>query len=559
VKRTRSFITAVLLVCIASVAVGQVELVPADHDVYDFLKRMQVRGMLTGHYYSASLPQDRRTVAKLLAGIDASTERLSRSELGFLENYREEFSYELGMPRERRVSLLNEGISSYTDDRQKYLYRYESETAVISANLLLDAEPQQWEYDARDPEMTTLWRLGGGLSGTLGGWFGFSLHAVNGYASGSREAALQNIEVSRTYKIGEPDSRFFDYTRGHVRAANEWGSLTIGRERPVEGNGVRDRALLFSDHAPAIDYFGIDIAYKKFFFRFFHGWILGDGILRNEPEIGWVRDIPDKYVSFHRFGAHLLQGRLSVAFSEIIVYGDRSPEIAYMTPFLFFKSVEHSLQDRDKAMLAVDVQARPVPGIELYGDLLIDDLAFEKLGTNWYGNQYAFRIGTVVAPGIAGLKNSLISFDYSRIQPYVYTHRIPGNAYTHNGFAMGNPVGPNSDTWSVRWQELISGMLRTEIYMERSRKGHNLTDPLEGLLRNVGGDVRQGYRIGDSTEVSFLDGFLERTISVGVLFEYEVITQIFLEGGYEFQKREQEWLGQTFREHFMFGRIRIEL
>ncbi len=556
----RIYLLLTIAVCIGcSDALAQIELVPSEHNVYNFLKRMQVKGVLNGQFSTAFLPYDRRTVAGFLNEVVESREYLTRAENATLQRYIIEFSYELDLPEENRISILNEGLKGLLQPRQKFLYRYEDETAVISANLLLSAEAQYWDIGTIPENYTSLWQMGGGVSGTIGNWFGFSLNAVNGYVGGSRDLGKQNIEVIRTYKIDEPDSRFFDFTRGHIRAANDWGSVTIGRERIIGGNGPVQSALLFSNYAPEIDYIGLDLRYKGFFFNFFHGWILGDEDFFRLDDKTLFRTIEEKYLSFHRFGAYFFNNRMQVGVSEIIVYGGRGLEIAYLNPFLFFKSVEHSLRDRDKAMIALDIQGRPYRGVELYGDLFIDDLAFEKLGTNWYGNQYAFRVGGIYTPNVSVLANAQVHIDYFRIRPYVYTHRLMLNRYVHGGFPIGNPLGPNSDGLTVRVNYLLSGRSDVELYHARTRKGHNVNDGEGNLLRNVGGDIAQGYRYGDSENAFFLDGNLEKTGIIGVFIKYEVFHQFFIVGGYEFRWREETWNMQTFREHFMFGRIMITL
>ncbi len=538
---------------------AQIDLVPAEHNIYNFLKRMQLKGVLTGQYSSTFLPYDRQTVAGLIDEVVERRDKLTRAENAALKRYMIEFSYELGLPREKRISVLNDGFKGLLEPRQKYLYRYEDETAVISANILLSGEPQYWDIGTIPDNYTSLWQIGGSVSGTIGNWFGFSLSAVNGYVGGSRDLGKQNIEVNRTYKIDEPDSRFYDITHGHIRAANKWGSISIGRERIIGGNGPVRSALLFSNYAPEIDYIGLDLRYKRFFFNFFHGWILGDEEFFQLDDETLFRSIEEKYLSFHRFGAFFFDNRMQVAVSEIIVYGNRGVEIAYLNPFLFFKSVEHSLRDRDKAIIALDIQGRPYRGLELYGDLLIDDLAFDKLGTNWYGNQFAFRVGGNFTPIVSGFQDFAVNVDYFRIQPYVYTHRLPLNRYVHGGFPIGNPLGPNSDGWIVRLNYLLSGRSNVELYYNRTRKGHNVTDEEGNILHNVGGDIAQGYRFGDSENVVFLDGNLEKTGIAGAFFKYEVFHQFFIVGGYEFRKREETWNEQTFREHFMFGRIVVIL
>lgn len=550
------FITFLLVSICALQSHAQIELVPAEHEVYTFLKRLQIKGVLTGQYSSSFLPIDRRTVAKHLSDVIENRDRLSRAENSALERYMTEFSYELGLPREERISIIHNGLTDIFSARQKYLYRYEDEKAVISSDIYLAGEYQYHDIGTIPDTYASLWQIGGGLSGTVSNWLGFSLHAVNGYVGGSRELGKQNIEVARSYKIEEPDSRFYDFTRGHIRAANEWGSVTIGRERLIGGNGALRSTLLFSDYAPKIDYIGLNLHYSRFFFNFFHGWLLGEGKFIFLDDGIRTMHFPEKYLSFHRFGAFFFDARMQIAVSEIIVYGDRGVEIAYLNPFLFFKSVEHSFRDRDKAMLVLDMQIRPYPGIELYGDLLIDDLAFDKLGTDWYGNQIAYRVGGNATPPMGNLT---LNIDYVRIRPYVYTHRIFFNSYEHAGYPIGHPLGPNSDALTVRLNQMLSGRSGVELYYSGTRKGHNITDGEGNVVRNVGGDISQGYRLEDSEDASFLDGNLEKARLFGILIRYEFFHQFFLIMGYELRNREEIWHEQTFRDHFMFGKVVISL
>jgi hypothetical protein len=552
---------AVLIVCnFCGVmhSYGQMELVPADHRVYDFLHRMQVRGIMTDVYNQSTLPYERREVARFLTSMMTKQDAMSHTEKNYLDNFISEFSYELGQPRDERVSLYSSGPAGLLENKQKYLYRYEDPDAVLSLHFIFAGEPQRWKIRDVDATGTALWQIGGGISGSFGGWFGFSLHARNGYVSGSREAALQNIKVRRTYKITEPESRFFDETSGYIRIGNDWGSVTVGRNRLIFGTGQRDAAFLFSDYAPEMDNIGLRLSYKGFSYHYFHGWLLGDPILLVDPVQGYDRDISEKYVSYHRFGFSTLQNRLNIAFSEIIVYGERGVELAYLNPFIFYKSAEHSLQDRDKAMIGVEIRGIPMRGLEIFGELLVDDLAFDKLGTDSYSNQFAYRIGGTIVPRNF-LRNALITLDYARIFPYVYTHRLHRNVFTHNGFPLGNPVGPNSDTWTMRWNQILSGSFIVNGYARFVRKGHNITDEEGNLIRNVGGDIRQGFRVNDNQSVVFLDGNLEKTGSFGVQAAYEIVRQFFVTGGVEYSKRDETWNSKTFNEFFMFGSIELRL
>jgi hypothetical protein len=188
----------------------------------------------------------------------------------------------------------------------------------------------------------------------------------------------------------------------------------------------------------------------------------------------------------------------------MIIYGNRGIDLSYLNPFTFYKSVEHSNQDRDNSMLFFDINYKPASGLKLFSSLLIDDISFGKIGTGWFGNQTLLHAGLFSA-NLYKIIPADISLEYLRIEPYTLTHRLPGNNFTHNGYNVGEDLQPNSELFFSQINYRFNHRLSCAISFTYAIHGANPLDT-DGSIRNVGGDINLGHRIMDSESVEFLDG-----------------------------------------------------
>ena len=67
------------------------------------------------------------------------------------------------------------------------------------------------------------------------------------------------------------------------------------------------------------------------------------------------------------------------------------------------------------------------------------------IGKNYWGNKSAFNIGAMAA--LAGGFDAGI--EYSRIEPYTYSHFNRQNSMTNDGFLFSTYLMPNSDKYSL--------------------------------------------------------------------------------------------------------------
>ena len=529
---SKAFLTLIALVVISQVSKSQIENVPVSNQVYEFLNRMGVKGILPA-YSNAMIPYSRREVGEMLVKIDSSFSNLSKAEMAFLTKFKREFMHELDPAKEENSALFRDGFAgeNYLEN-EKFLYDYRDSSVSLYVEFLGSLEYRGTETFFGDLGPSSgvdtsfsavLEQHGGRIRGTIKDRLGYFLQGTNGTVFGDKAFAMTDPALESNNKLKEPASNNFDFTEAYLRADLIWFNLEFGRERNLVGTGYSDQ-LMLSDNAPAFDLLKLDFHYKAVRYMFLHGSLVEDsaafpGTLAGEPEPR------NKYMAMHRLQISLWDV-LNVGLSEMTIYQRTSPEWAYLNPINFYKSAEHAEGDRDNSFLNFDIEVFPMNGVKLYSTLLVDDIDFSKLGTTWWGNELGMQGGAFFAEPF-GINNVDVVAEYTRIEPYVYSNRTDGLAYTNNNMNMGDRIGPNSDEWFFQVQFRPSASVRGWLAYSNVRHGENIIE--NGIVtKNVGGNPLQGHRSTDSEEAPFLDGNLVRYQVFQMRWAYEPVNNIIL-------------------------------
>jgi hypothetical protein len=519
-------LTFLFLVVIPMIAHAQSEYVPSDNGVYNFLERMETLQIIPD-YNSFDIPKTRREISDYIRTVINSEPLLDKADKEFLNDLKTEFEYELyGTFNESEKLVDGEGYD-FLSQKQKYFYYYNDPEKINlfinltgEGNLLL-------KNDIRNDHNRSafLGIIGGEIRGTILNKFGLFIKGTDGNVFGSREAAYLKPDLQYNYKLNEnPGETFFDETQGYITADFGLVRFKYGRDRMNIGYGT-DKIIL-GNSAPLFDYLGMNIKYKFFSYSFFHGQLLGREYYDQDSVTGGVHVVDSKYMAYHRI-AFDISKHLNIGAGEVVVYGERPVDLSYLNPFSFYKSVEHSNRDRDNAMLFFDINNKSIEGIKFYGSFLIDDITFGKLGTGWWGNQ------TIIDAGV----NSQIFYkylplginlQYTKIDPYVYTHRLIRNNYTSFGYSLSSFNEPNSELFLTEINYRFSGRFRLSLLYNYKIHGANPLNADGSVGQNVGGDINLGHRTFDSEHVKFLDGHKEYSRYYTLTMIYEPVNEYFI-------------------------------
>ncbi len=169
---------------------------------------------------------------------------------------------------------------------------------------------------------------------------------------------------------------------------------------------------------------------------------------------------PEKFIAFHTIGYHFTP-KFSIAYYETMVYGNRF-DFSYFLPVPYM-AAQGIGGNSDNLQMGLIFKWKPVKGFLWATDLFVDDFDVDKLvKLNLNGkNRFGLQTGFTYAPENSFCR--LISFDYTAISPYTYSHWEYVNGsntdanhlynfqnYTNNGVHIGSTYEPNSDVFALK-------------------------------------------------------------------------------------------------------------
>lgn len=518
-----------LLVLSPSILMAQAEYVRYNDEVYDFLERLSDLHIISV-YNDLERPASRRTIAVKIKEAAANVNMLNSSDRKLLEKFKTEYEVELYGTALQSSNLIADKKILPFNQRNKFIYfLHDSGKASIFANLKFDVyQLQRKIYNGGSNKSALAYSYGGELRGTFLSKFGFYVKATDGKVSGEKDVARKINEIRYDYKFNSDPAvisgtDYFNNTEGYITADFDMLKLKYGRDVKTIGYGPVKHIL--GDNVPKFDYLSLALSYKGFSFSFMHGKLMGSLTNREDPVEGGIRGVTPKYFVYHRAGFD--SRHISVGAGEMIVYSRREIDLSYLNPFAFYKSLEHSNQDRDNTLLFVDAANNSIPGLKVATSIMLDDMTVGKIGKGWYGNQLLFN-AAVFSSNLYKIAPVDLQIQYTRINPYVYTHRISDNSYSNSGNPLAAPLLPNSSSVFLRAVYHPVYNLKFRLDMAYSVHGANELNDDGTIKRNVGGDPAVGYRLGDSQTANFLDGIREHYRTVSLTITYEPWKDYFL-------------------------------
>lgn len=506
-KLLKNIFTFCLLLLTSGINIAQQENVPIDHQVYTFLKEMSVKKVIENIHDDNPL-MSRAEVKKYLKIISDKADELSSTEKSFLKKYQDEF-YDDKANQENTYQMFGSdaGFSNEHSDllsqKIKYTYAYRDTGATFYLNVLGRIDHgQKFKPSAQNSE---LFDIGFRFRGTLFEKLGYSISVIKGGVKGSPSfAAIVDPRLNYNFKYVENIENIgnYDFAEGYLRYYSEPVkdmriAFEIGREKMTFGYGYGSKLVLSGDH-PTLDFFKLDFNYGIFSFTSWHASTVGqfDTARGNNYT---------KYIATNRFKLSF-KNIFDFGLGESSIYSGRGLDPAYLNPFIFYKFVEMSLQDRDNGTLWLDLQTHFIKNLELQATFFLDDNPLGNLqDLSNYINKTGYQVGLFWYSPFSISDLSLV-FEYTRIRPYVYSHVNSKNTYTAWGQVLGHRIGPNSDEIFTRIAYNFNEWLRFNFEYQYIRHGENIYDAQGNLVFNAGGDPFITHRISDPVKIKFLDG-----------------------------------------------------
>lgn len=515
--------------------------VPISHPVYSYLERMETLGHIQ-NLFDGVRPYSRSRVAGALTQINQKRGQFTAIDKRRLDDFLLDFRFELS--GKKKHALITENKSWYStlsswknfknDFRRVLSQSYpEEENHVImwedsSNNFYFDYE-QLFTVDSRSDnlsrnanEQSYIFR------GTMENDFSYQV-----------KISLQGIRGNKVYRDLDPiikktftqesesgDIVFTDRTGGELALHTKYMEIHFAQQEISWGHGESGK-LILSNFPEQYPYLQVS---KNWGWGKFTAMLGKLQSFQSDTLLDGTRIFPDKWLAAHRLEISPWDN-FTIGINEVFIYGNRSVEWAYLIPFNFYRAVQHKLRDRDNATISLDFEYIPVNGLKLYTTLFIDEMRFEKLGTNWWGNKHAIQSGLYITDPF-GLENTEFRFEYSAIMPWVYTHKFKINRYESDGRSLGHWAGPNSEVIYFHLMKDFHARLKGGVQFMQYKKGANTAN------QNIGGDLLTGRNILLGNQVlpketrSFLEGDLTTERTAKLYFQYEIFNDLYLSSSY---------------------------
>ncbi len=511
---------------------AQSSLVPVYHQVYDWLHYQRVLGNSPQYNYE-SLPLTRGQITNILASIE--DDNISSSDKRTKHSYLREFSADTLEKYKYASFFTGKGnpilrhIEYRKTDEEHHVYTWNSDESNAVFDVILNPSSTIISDNNQDVSspfyLVTVLRSYGTFRGLAG--FHVEQYGVTSNVDGQTFTYIPFLGRNAKFLRNNDSMEHFEAFASLHK--NDW-SFAVGRGTLKNGVGKKN-SLIYSREGIPFDWIRFNIDSKYIDYTSVMGFLTWTPIQSQVPGYPGVfsRTSPSRYTVMHKIQFQPFDW-LSIGYYEMINYSNREFEIGYFNPVTRLTLMEFEQDDQDNGFAGILGSLRPINGLELYAELLIDDIKVTRdifLITNknrdgrtffahHLGGSYALKSGQV------------FNINYQRLDPNIYAHKFPFNAHSESGFSLGSQLGPNADEWSFNFDQWFSLRSRLTLGYSINRHGLNFFDG-DGNLVDVGGDISESYFIDPDTRAinrarstSFLKGDLHEWNTISGEFEYQI-------------------------------------
>lgn len=443
----------------------------SNEEVYEFLEEMSAIQLVDLN--SVTLPLTRTKIHELLTRIDST--KLNTRQLKELRFFNQEFIKEDNSYY--ALDYLGKGLSKkkvfpLRGRKKRYdLFFYKDSLFNISVNGRFGGEAVASSNDFEFERF-----IGAQIFGNVSPYFSFYADICD-YSSStqlSNESYL-NQRLGANYKRNND----FSEMRGGILASVKWGHLGIVKDNLRWGTSYNG-SNIFSGRTPSFPMIKLHLEPVEWFtFDYVHAWLVSDVIDSAATyQSGNVeREIMrSKFLAANMFTVRPVK-RLYISFGNSVVYSDRFNPV-YLIPFLFYKSVDHTLNSTgagnnlrgQNSQMFVNLVSRQIPFTQLYFSAYADEIRLSTMfNPREWRNHLSLKAGFRFT--VPKVNNLSLLFEYTRNNPFVYRHFVSTTTFESNSYGLGHYLRDNAEQFYARISYKPISRVRLAIAYEYSRVG----------------------------------------------------------------------------------------
>lgn len=281
----------------------------------------------------------------------------------------------------------------------------------------------------------------------------------------------------------------YSESRGGVMYSWKWGAIGLIKDHEVWGTNYHG-SNIFSGRTPSFAHIKLQLKPARWFeFNYMHGWLVSDVV--DSSQSYWDGDtyrevFHKKFIAANMFTIYPIR-HLNISLGNSIIYSDIGVQAAYLIPFLFYKSVDHTLNSTSNyrgqnSQLFFDVSSRNLKHVNLYFTTFIDELSVSRIGKKEKHNFVSYKGGLRMSDW--PLQNLIFTGEYTFTKPMTYQHFISTTTFESNQYNLGHYLHDNSQEYFVSIQYKPIRGLKTLISYNYAEHGNNYIygdyDPADG-------------------------------------------------------------------------------
>ncbi len=241
------------------------------------------------------------------------------------------------------------------------------------------------------------------------------------------------------------------------------------------------------------------------------------------PEVDGVAQFENRYFAGHRLDFHLGHCLRIGAFETIIFGGPgRSVDLFYLNPIILFHAAQLNEDTNDNTVLGFDLTCKPVTGLKLYGQVMVDDL---QVDDSQQSDQEPDQIGLLAGAFWSDLGDILDArLEYTRVNNWTFNQVFERNRYLYHGDLIGGADGNDYDYLTLHLAHWLGEYRQVSLQVGYRRRGEgSVTAEWTAPWLNTDGDYSE----------SFPTGTVEKTLTVAAGFRSFFLDHFYvdLKGG----------------------------
>ncbi len=551
---TRILFLLIFSVLLSVAARAQGTLIPLGNETYHYLDRLEIKTGLVKGFHTTNKGYDRKMVIDYINGLDSLSDmdtddltKMDKENISYI--YKDNFEFD------------DEHTEPTEYPKLKFLWKHPAH--MISAKVphfafaVNPAIQIRMGGEFEDKKFKFLTSKGFEIRGQVDDIFGF--YAMFLSEQGNFPNYIEDyIRKTRTppgagyWKEYKKNGYDYFLAKGYVTITpTKHFHMQFGYDNNFIGNGIRSTFLsdaganyLFlklNTNVWKFNYMNIFAEQTKFYG---HG---ADGLLTK------------KYMAMHHLSINVTKNVNIGVFESVMFRRDNVFELQYLNPIIFYRSIEQALGSPDNAFIGFDFKVNIPKHVQIYGQLLLDEMNFSKEfstpGKNklyglfhprkWWGNKFAAQLGIKYIDAF-GVDHLDLQLEGNVARPYTYSHYDTITSWTHYNQPLAHPLGANFTEliFQAKYQPIQKVFLSSRFVYSKRGEDDDTTNWGSNPLKVYGTFEREfGNVIGQGVQA--------RTFYWDFVATYEPWHNIFIDLTYVYRKKKSDMAVRNMQTHFL--------